>query len=462
MNALGASFFFSRNDDKRKTAKTFFPTIAYQLAYYNKDFANEINETLLRTPHAVTQLHHKQFSTLIVEPLKKFFSVVGNPILIIIDALDECEHDSDALLKIFADSIKDMPRLKVFITTRPEHHIRTVLDRYHHLKRFHLQDIENSVVQSDIRLYLEFHLSEIEVQHRLPDLECTWTPPKRDAEMLIGICGTLFILASTAVKFILDSKRTDPEKQLSRLLRGVSHQDFSGSKYNTALDSLYTQILLSAVPDDGDDEDEDEWFRHYQIVVGTILALQYPLPCLALSALVDLVPNDVKRALSHLHSLVAPTGQDFTFRTYHKSLPDFVTSSSRCEPRFHINLVARHLELGKHCLKIMNSGLKPNICNLGSTDRFKDNNDIQHLTQNRILPELAYASTHWATHLANGSAVDGEAEQLLEHFARKHLLAWLELLSIIGQVETAYSSLDRVGKLLVSCVPRYDARDTDA
>jgi hypothetical protein len=96
INALGASFFFSRNDDKRKTAKTFFPTIAYQLAYYDKDFADQINEALLRTPHAVTQMPLKQFSTLIMEPLKEAFAVAGNPILIVIDALDECEHDGDA------------------------------------------------------------------------------------------------------------------------------------------------------------------------------------------------------------------------------------------------------------------------------------------------------------------------------------------------------------------------------
>jgi hypothetical protein len=104
---------------------------------------------------------------------------------------------------------------------------------------------------------------------------------QKDMEVLIGICGTLFIIASTAVKFILDNKRSDPAKQLSRLLKGVSRQDFSGSKYTTAMDSFYTQILLSAVPDD--DDDDDDWFGRYQIVVGTIVALQYPLPCVALS-----------------------------------------------------------------------------------------------------------------------------------------------------------------------------------
>ena len=36
--------------------------------------------------------------------------------------------------------------------------------------------------------------------------------------------------------------------QLSRLLKGVARQDFTGSKYTTAMDAFYKQILLAAVP----------------------------------------------------------------------------------------------------------------------------------------------------------------------------------------------------------------------
>lgn len=451
INALGASFFFSRSDDSRKTALTFFPTIAYQLAYYDKAFADKIDQALLRNPDVVEKMPINQFSILIMEPLKEAFAMVGDPILIVVDALDECEHDGDAILKIFADSIKNMPRLKIFITTRPELHIRTVLDRYRYLKRFHLQDIEKSVVQSDIRLYLYFHLSENRLRDKFPDIQC-WKLAEKDVELLIKTCDTLFIMASTAVKFILDIKQLDPEKQLTWLLKDVSGRDFSDSNPRTIMDSFYQQILVAAVPPN----DRERWFERYQTVVGTVVALQYPLPCLALSALVGLDPDNVKRALSHLYSLVAPTGQDLSFRIHHKSFPDFVTSS-RCQGGFLIDLTIRHLELGKRCLKILNSKLKPNILNLASFDRFKDNRDIQHLTQDCISQELAYVSTHWATHLSIVSNLDSEAEQLLEYFARNHLLSWLEVLSIIERVETAYSSLDKMSQLLVSCVFFYNA-----
>jgi hypothetical protein len=109
----------------------------------------------------------------------------------------------------------------------------------------------------------------------------------------------------------------------------------------------------------------------------------------------------------------------------------------------------------------MNSQLKPNIRRLGSTDRFKDNSDVEPQT-GCISEELTYASTHWATHFVNASKLDGEAEQLLNEFACKQILAWLEVLSVIGQVETAYPSLDRIAKLLVSSMPSLMSYDTEA
>jgi len=448
INVLGASFFFSRDEGNRKTAKSFFPSIAYQLAYYNPDFADRINKALLCTPHVKSQGLPNHFTTLIVNPLKDFFAT-GTPILIVIDALDECEDDGDTILKMLADAVNRMPRLKLFLTTRPEQHIRAAMGRYQHLLRFHLQDIETPAVQSDIRLYLDFHLSAAKIQEILPS--CRWIPTTDDKEKLVLISGTFFIMASTAVRFILDRKRS-PAIRLTQFLEGASRGNSSSSEPANIMDSFYTQILLSAVPDY--DHDHDDWFARYQLVVGTIVVLQYPLPCQALSKLLKMDAEEIESALSELHSIVAPTtGQNVAFRIHHKSFPDFVTNASRCcsAPKFLIDTAPRHLELSKRCLRIMDSNLKPNICNLTTSDHLKDNGETQCLTRGRISEELAYACTHWGTHLASG-VLDDEVKQLLDDFACKHILAWLEVLSTIGRIETAYPSLDSARKLLVSRV----------
>lgn len=114
----------------------------------------------------------------------------------------------------------------------------------------------------------------------------------------------LGIIASTAVKFIVDSKRSDPVKQLSRLLEGVSHQDFSALKHDHYGFILHTNSscccsqrrLVWAFSDRC-------WDYHCPAIIH--------FRVLHLSALLTL---DIVCVLSHLHSLIAPTGPDLTFR----------------------------------------------------------------------------------------------------------------------------------------------------
>jgi hypothetical protein len=65
------------------------------------------------------------------------------------------------------------------------------------------------------------------------------------------------------------------------------------------------QILRAARPDPVDD-----WVEWFQIVVGTIILLQDPLPCVGLAGLLGIDATEVVRTLSNLHSLLAPNGQD--------------------------------------------------------------------------------------------------------------------------------------------------------
>jgi hypothetical protein len=88
--------------------------------------------------------------------------------------------------------------------------------------------------------------------------------------------------------------------------------------------------------------------------------------------------------------------------------------------------------------------LLKNIFNLGPTDRL--DNDNVRLIQDCVSKELAYASKHWASHFATASKFDDKAdsEGHLKLFASKDILAWSEVLGVIGLVENAYPSLDRL------------------
>jgi len=348
--------------------------------------------------------------------------------------------------------------LKVFITTRPEQHIRNALEEYREHEQFHLHNIEDSIVEADIRLYLNFRLSESEVQralrsHRPP----FWQPTEGQKEKLVRISGKLFIVASTAVSFILDPKQLDPSRQVALLLDGISPTDFSGSKQTMIMDHVYLQIIKAARPDV-----IGNWVDQFRTLVGTIVLLHNPMPCKALARLIGVDVNDVLRTLANLYSILAPKGEKQVFRVHHKSFPDFITDPNRC-PEFFVDATKHHMRIAKDCLHLMIRDLRPNLCDLTSDERYKDRTELHDRIQDCVSPHLDYACTYWASHLDagldDGIELDADVMLLLELFASRHLFTWMEALSIIGRVYTAYPSLDvtcRVVRLGSCATPQVD------
>jgi len=494
-NALGATFFFSRRAPNRKTARWLFPTLAHHLVHYSNEFARSINEVLEEDLNAARRGIQKQFESLIARPFHLAIAT-QTPILIIIDALDECDEEgARIILALLAHKMPKSSRLKVFITARPERHIRTALNHYRHYQQFHMQDIEQLAVEADIRRYLDVRLSQ-GMHDLFPRIPPPWQPTRQQITALVRLSGKLFIVASTAVRFILDPTQTvsgssdekvrlwdgrsgrpigeplhghsgslrsvafssdgrivsgssdhtipiwdgvsAPAKQISKLLDGISAKDFH---YAEEMDKVYTLIIRSARPDPAVD-----WSRRFQKIVGAIVLLQDPLTCEALAKLLNAEVDEVCRTLSNLHSLLTASERDGTFWIYHKSFTDFITNQERCylDPEFYINPALHHMRIAGGCLRMMNDNLTFNMCNLEAGEEYKGMQP-QGRARNTIPPQLAYACIHWASHLVAGleddAGLNGEIRQLLEPFANQRLLNWLEALSIVGRVDTAYSSL---------------------
>lgn len=450
-DTLGASFFFSRDEDNRKTARWFFPVLAYHLARYNGDYARRINDALEQDPDILGHGIRAQLDSFIVKPLGPVMKA-GKPILVVIDALDECDEEgAEVILALLSDRIPQMPRLKVFITARPEPHIQSALSQCRDYAQFHMQDIEQSIVESDIHLYLKFRLSEREVKKAFPRLRPPpWQLTKEQLKMLVGMSGKLFIIASTAASFILDRKHIAPAERIALLLDGISPRDFSGSKHTTIMDGVYIRILRAARPDPF-----DNWIHRFQTFVGTIVILHDPLPCKELAQFLGVEVNDIVRSLSNLHSLLAPSKNGETYRVHHKSFSDFICDPDRCKTglEFHINPKLHHMRIAERCLRIMNGKLKFNICNLDPIKQHVDLAGLHDCVQSSIPPHLAYACTYWVPHLVacldSDDQWNNEICKLVEQFATRHLLHWLEVLSFLRRLDTACSSLDIIYSVMV-------------
>ena len=86
---LGASFFCSRDFKDRSNLHFIFPTLAFQLAHKYPPNRPILVRLLQRNPDVVHEPLYCQMEQLIVELLKP----ADTPMIIVIDALDECTDD---------------------------------------------------------------------------------------------------------------------------------------------------------------------------------------------------------------------------------------------------------------------------------------------------------------------------------------------------------------------------------
>ena len=157
---LAASFFFSREYEERKRLAAVPATLALQLSAYSFKFCQLLIEALESDGTQLDQAEsHLQFQKLVVDLLVKL-PASTTPIVIILDALDECDDRGARLLKWLSVCIEQIPpHIRFLITGRPERSILSHLVEskpLHHLSFvLKLEDVDHNVVNHDILQYLK-------------------------------------------------------------------------------------------------------------------------------------------------------------------------------------------------------------------------------------------------------------------------------------------------------------------
>ena len=236
---LGASFFCSRNFEDRSNIEAIFPTLAIQLAYRYPEFRKPLLQVLRANPGIGHDKPCSQMEKLIVGPLQ----AMQAPMVIIIDALDECrdEEPASAVLSVLSRYVEKIPLVKFFITGRPEPRIRSgfrleLLQPHTDVLRLH--DVKRSLVDSDIGLFFGIQLGDIIKSRSDCDLPREW-PSSSDLNILCDKAAGLFIYASTVVKFVA-SKDHQPAERLTDIILLPQSTVKEG---RSRIDQLYTKIL---------------------------------------------------------------------------------------------------------------------------------------------------------------------------------------------------------------------------
>jgi hypothetical protein len=133
---LGASFFFSRDQESRNKIDHVFVTLAYRLCFTFPQLRTRIaqalqDETLLTSPSLRRCLRE-----LILVPIRQEAQSLASPIVIVIDALDECDgaRGENSIVQFVdilvseLEALENIP-LKFLVTSRPHKHLLRVFSR---------------------------------------------------------------------------------------------------------------------------------------------------------------------------------------------------------------------------------------------------------------------------------------------------------------------------------------------
>ena len=113
-------------------------------------------------PEIAHESLYNQMNKLIVGPLKE--SAVST--VIVIDGLDECkdEEPTSAILSVIAQFVSQIPKVKFFLTGRPEPRIQEGFRLpllVEATNVFILHEVEPSQVDSDIQLFFRYRFLEL-------------------------------------------------------------------------------------------------------------------------------------------------------------------------------------------------------------------------------------------------------------------------------------------------------------
>ena len=426
---LGASFFFKKGEGECGNASRFFSTIAKDLVACEPGMVSGIKRAFDADSAILEKSLKDQFEQLILYQLLDIQQTQSqtSTLVIVIDALDECEKQEDiqVILQLLV-RIKDIKRvsLRILATSRPElflrHGFKKMPDGTH--QDVILHEVPNAIIEHDIRLFLEHELKEIQQYH---SLSSDW-PRTDQIRILVELSKPLFIFAATVCRYI-GTKGGNPEEYLDKVLR------YRKSTFSQ-LDRTYLPILDHLLTEQ-EEEDKATWLCTFRELVGSIVILESPLSTASLSRLLQTPQQQVRCRLDSLHSVLSISNDDNApIRPLHLSFREFLIDPKKQGTPFWVDTKKAHKKLAYHCLELTSysSGLRQDMCNFLAPGILRSEID-ESTVGSSLPPELQYACRYWVHHLEKSSYVI-EDGGMVQNFLKTRFLSWLEAMSLLGEV----------------------------
>ena len=353
---LGASFFFKRNDANVGSTRTFFTTLAYQLAHCSwKDLRSHIAQAAERhSQGGHSQQMEYAVKDLLDTPLKNAEDAgsVRSQVFIVVDALDECTESStqpdlipECLRLLVCCALRHPSTFRLLLTSRPvpNHVEKARLDSELENRSLllSLYDIEEQkAIDRDIRKMIQTRLCVVEEGKQWHQSDPTVV------SRLTGQSQGVFVYARTAVDFVAGGTGLGEMKDRLNLIL-TPHNQYGLDH----LDELYRIVLETAFP-------IKELYPKKHEQVRVILAW------VALSQNSDgIIPWEVEQVsgipcaesipiILRLRSMLKFEVEDLVFhgpctpfRAMHVTFRDFLVDEARCGDHFYVDPGLMHARI---------------------------------------------------------------------------------------------------------------------
>ncbi|EHK16208.1 uncharacterized protein TRIVIDRAFT_132466, partial [Trichoderma virens Gv29-8] len=436
-NRIVANFFFKRGESDRARLKRFFTTLTTQLVRKLPSLAKAVQDALESEPSLLEQDPRFQFKKLLQEPLQEQKLNNSKAIVVVIDALDECDSKEDlvTLIQQLSQSIlltdankcsSGQMIVKYFLTSRLDNHIQSAFKNVPEKKceKRELEKATSDTTRQDIERYLQFRMETIDGLLDTPPGKEPWSNPSdvKNLQELTQRAHPLFEFAAAACRFI---DQTEIPGGPRVLLRDILQFNIYGD-----LDGVYLPILNRRFCNLKDPY-RSQAKVEFQRVIGSVISLADAVTVKCLARLVGQPELAVRNELRLFESvLVVPTEQDNQshVRLFHESFRDFLAGPDANE-EFKIDSRKAHALLASRCHQLLCGSLRQNICNL-KTPGAHVSDVTDETIQSCLSPEVQYACKFWVYHLKMSKASISDGDHWYT-FLVSHFLHWLEALSLL-------------------------------
>ncbi|KAG8755155.1 hypothetical protein FRC12_010980 [Ceratobasidium sp. 428] len=424
---LAADFFCSRQLPACRDVNQILPAISYQLSLLSRPTRSAVSDALEQNVSIGELELSEQLERLVAGPLRMVKHTLPSELVIVIDALDECDDPKgvDRLLECLLERERDLP-VKFLITSRPS---ANMLQRMQSKSNERLEgglclhEVDRSIVAKDIKAYLQAELGHL--SHSVAEVE-----------NLTNESGALFAYAVVLV----DSSRNGKAGAIERLKQILDTCSFSEQA------GIYTSIIQGIIDQNSFDDIKQSQMT---LVLRAVAHADEPLSINDLADLLRIDAGDlVHIMLAPLWSLLQSSLEGGRVAVHHKSFSDYILDRQTSgelpgsAQEWSIRLVISCLDQ----IKAVNPPY--NICKLQSSYlKDEDVPDIEERVNGAISQELLNACRQWGTYMISGGPSDVVMNALNE-FLSTRLLLWMEILNLKRCMRDGVVLLSKVSQWL--------------